>query len=149
MAESVALAGDRDDFGVVQESVEDEEVQGNMFVPVDLLDPILDDLLKSGRGPGPARPWLGMYTAELGEHLVVNALADGGPADAAGVHVGDVVIEVAGEKPAGLADMFRRIWSLGRAGTEVPLVVSRRGQLLRIDVRSADRNEFLWRPSLQ
>jgi S1-C subfamily serine protease len=99
---------------LVQESVKDEEVQGNMFVPVDLLEPILDDLLKHGRAPGPPRAWLGMYTAELGEHLVVNALADGGPADQAGVHVGDVVIEVAGEKPAGLADLFRRVWSLGR-----------------------------------
>jgi S1-C subfamily serine protease len=134
---------------LVQESVKDEDVQGNMFVPVDLLEPILDDLLKHGRAPGPPRAWLGMYTAELGEHLVVNALADGGPAEQAGVHVGDVVIEVAGGKPAGLADLFRRVWSLGRAGTEVPLVVSRRGQLLRIGVRSADRNEYLWRPSLQ
>jgi S1-C subfamily serine protease len=134
---------------LVQESIEDEEVQGNMFIPVDLLDPILDDLLRHGRAPGPPRAWLGMYTAELGEHLVVNALAEGGPADKAGVQLGDVIVEVAGEKPAGLADLFRRIWALGRAGTEVPLVVSRRGQALRIDVRSADRNEFLWKPSLQ
>jgi S1-C subfamily serine protease len=134
---------------LVQESVKDEEVQGNMFVPVDLLEPIFDELLKHGRAPGPPRAWLGMYTAELGEHLVVNALADGGPADKAGIHVGDVIIEVAGEKPRSLADLFRRIWALGRSGTEVPLLVSRRGQLLRVAVRSADRNEFLWKPSLQ
>jgi S1-C subfamily serine protease len=134
---------------LVQESIEDEEVQGNMFVPVDLLDPILDDLLKHGRPSGPPRAWLGMYTAELGEHLVVNALADNGPAEKAGVQVGDVVVEVAGVKPTGLADLFRRVWALGRAGTEVPLLLSRRGQHLRVAVRSADRNEFLWKPSLQ
>jgi S1-C subfamily serine protease len=90
-----------------------------------------------------------MYVAELASHLVVNALADDGPASQAGVHVGDVVVEIADEKPAGLADLFRRVWALGRAGTEVPLVVSRRGQLLRITVHSADRNDFLWKPSLQ
>ena len=70
---------------LVQESVEDEEVQGNMFVPVDLLEPLLDDLLKHGRASGPPRPWLGLYVAELGDHLVVNALAENGPADEAGV----------------------------------------------------------------
>jgi S1-C subfamily serine protease len=134
---------------LVQESVEDEEVQGNMFVPVDLLEPILDDLLRNGRVSGPPRAWLGMYTAELGAHLVVNALAEGGPADSAGVRVGDVVVEIAGERPKGLADLFRRVWALGRAGTEVPLLVSRQGQLVRIGVRSADRAQFLWRPSLQ
>jgi len=77
---------------LVQESIEDEEVQGNMFVPVDLLEPIMEDLLRQGRASGPPRPWLGMYTAEMGQHLVVNALADGGPADAAGVRIGDVIV---------------------------------------------------------
>jgi len=134
---------------LVQESVEDEEVQGNMFVPIDLLDPILDELTRHGRRAGPPRAWLGMYVAELASHLVVNALADDGPAAQAGVHVGDVVLEIAGEKPASLADLFRRVWRLGRAGTEVPLVLSRRGQALRVTVRSADRNDFLWKPSLQ
>jgi S1-C subfamily serine protease len=147
------LDGDGELIGVgsllVQESVKDEDVQGNMFVPVDLLEPILDDLLKHGRRAGPPRAWLGVYVAELAAHLVVNALADGGPAERAGVRVGDVVVQVADEKPASLADLFRRVWSLGRAGTEVPLVVSRRGQLLRITVHSADRNDFLWKPSLQ
>jgi len=134
---------------LVQESVEDEEVQGNMFVPVDLLEPLLDDLLKHGRASGPPRPWLGLYVAELGDHLVVNALADNGPADEAGVELGDVVVEIAGAKAASLADLFRRVWSLGRAGIEVPLLVSRKGQLLRMTIKSADRNSFLWRPSLQ
>jgi S1-C subfamily serine protease len=49
---------------LVQEAAGDDVVKGNMFVPVDLLVPILDDLLRTGRTPGPARPWLGMYTAE-------------------------------------------------------------------------------------
>jgi S1-C subfamily serine protease len=90
-----------------------------------------------------------MYVAELAAHLVVNALADDGPAAQAGVRAGDVVVEIAGEKPAGLADLFRRVWALGRAGTEVPLVLSRRGHALSVTVHSADRNDFLWKPSLQ
>jgi S1-C subfamily serine protease len=134
---------------LLEESVEGEDMQGNMFVPVDLLPPILDHLLKHGRAPGPPRPWLGMYTAEMGGRLVVNGVTEGGPADAAGVLPGDVVVEVGDERPESLADFYRRVWGLGRAGVDVPMVISRRGRLLRVDVHSADRNDFLWRPSLQ
>ena len=134
---------------LLEESVEGEDMQGNMFVPVDLLPPILDHLLKHGRAPGPPRPWLGMYTAEMGGRLVVNGVTEGAPADAAGLLPGDVVVEVGDERPESLADFYRRVWGLGRAGVDVPMVISRRGRLLRVDVHSADRNDFLWRPSLQ
>lgn len=134
---------------LVQETVKGEEVQGNMFVPVDLLDPILEHMLRHGRAPGPPRPWMGMYTQELGARLVVNAIAEGGPADEAGMLPGDVVIEVHEERPESLADFYRRVWALGEAGTQVDMVISRRGQMLRVEMKSGDRNDFLWRPSLQ
>jgi S1-C subfamily serine protease len=134
---------------LLEETLDGEDVQANMFVPVDLLQPILDHLVRHGRAPGRPRPWLGMYTAELGARLVVNGIAEGGPADAAGMLPGDVVIEVNDARPASLADFYRRVWALGPAGTTVPLVVSRRGKLLRVEVQSADRSDFLWRPSLQ
>ena len=80
----------------VQEEVGDEVIKGNMFVPIDLLDPIEEDLVSYGRARRPARPWLGMYTAESDGKLVVRGLVKGGPADEAGVRLGDVVVEVAG-----------------------------------------------------
>ena len=67
---------------LVQEEVEGKAVQGNMFVPVELLAPILDDLVTTGRSSIPARPWLGMYTQEADGQLVVAGLAEGGPATA-------------------------------------------------------------------
>jgi S1-C subfamily serine protease len=134
---------------LLEESVDDEEVQANMFVPVDLLQPILDHLVTHGRAPGAPRPWLGMYTAEVGGRLVVNAIAEGGPADEAGIAPGDVVIEVNATRPDSLADFYRRLWALGPAGTQVPMVISRRGKLLRVELASADRADFLWKPSLQ
>ena len=70
---------------LLQEKSGDETVDGNMFVPVDLLEPILDDLLRTGRSAAPRRPWLGMYTADAQGRLVVNGLATGGPAERAGV----------------------------------------------------------------
>jgi S1-C subfamily serine protease len=134
---------------LVQEALDGEPGQGNMFVPVDLLAPILDDMLKFAAPARPPRPWLGMYTAELEQRLVVSGLAHGGPAEGAGVRLGDVVIEVAGERVAGLADMLRKVWRLGPAGVDVPLTVARDQALSRLRVHSADRSHFLKKPQLQ
>ncbi len=122
--------------------------EGNMFVPIDLLDPILDDLMKFGRVNQPPRPWLGMYTTDAEESLVVAGLARGAPAHRADVQVGDVVLKVAGAPVTGLADMFRRIWALGPVGTVVPLTLSRDGDVVSVNVCSADRNELLKSPGV-
>src|ERR1700724_3381886 len=92
----------------------------NMIVPIDLLKPILDDLLRHGRPNRPPRPWLGLYAAEIDDRIVVIGLADRGPAQRAGLRTGNVVLSVGGEDVGSLAGMFRRIWSLGQAGIEVP-----------------------------
>jgi S1-C subfamily serine protease len=133
---------------LVQEKVEGQSLQGNMIVPIDILEPILEDLLTRGRANRPPRPWLGIYTAEVGQTIAVAGLAEGGPADRAGVHSGDVVLEVAGGRVQGLADFYRKIWSIGPAGSEVPLTLSREGAVSRVNVRSADRQDFLKKPKL-
>jgi S1-C subfamily serine protease len=122
--------------------------QGNMFVPIDLLDPILDDMLKHGRPSGPPRAWLGMYTAEDKGRIVVAGLADGGPADRAGVRLGDVVVDVGGARVTGLAALWRGAWRLGPAGTEVPLGLVRDGAAKQVRVHSADRSDFLKKPRM-
>ena len=134
---------------LVQESVGEQTVQGNMFVPADLLDPLLDDLLKLGRSSRPAHPWLGMYTAEVANHLIVNGLAKDGPGDAAGVRLGDVVVDVGGERVSGLGDLYRKIWRRGPPGTTIPLTLTRDGGIVRTEIRSADRSDFLKKPQLQ
>jgi S1-C subfamily serine protease len=78
----------------------------------------------------------------------VAGIGSGTPADRAGVKVGDIVVEVAGEKPAGLADLWRRIWRLGPAGALVPLKVLRKSALVDLAVHSGDRNDFLKKPHL-
>ncbi len=134
---------------LVEESQTGEsENKGNMIVPIDLLPPILDDLMKFGRVNRPPRPWLGMYTTEAEDKLVVAGLANGAPADQADVRVGDIVIEVAGSPVMDLADMFRKIWSLGPAGTEIPLTLHRDGDTLMRHVHSADRIDYLKTPRL-
>jgi len=133
---------------LVQESSGGKAVDGNMFVPITLLAPILDELLAHGCVSGPPRPWLGIYATEMDGHLVIGGLAPGGPAERAGVKLGDLVLEVGGERVAGLAAMFRRIWSAGAAGSDVTLTLSRRGTSSQVQIRSADRSDFLKKPRL-
>jgi len=133
---------------LVQEAVGDRPVDGNMFVPIDLLPPILNDLLASGRAARPPRAWLGLYIAEMEGRLVVGGLAPGGPAERAGLKLGDLILEVGGDPVAGLAALFRKIWSCGPAGSEIPLAFSRRGATSTVRIRSADRSDFLKKPRL-
>lgn len=131
-----------------QEDEDEQSDQGNMFVPIDLLEPILADLLAQGRAKRAPHPWLGMYTQHLEGRLVVGGLAPGGPAERAGVMAGDLVLGVAGERTATLAEFLRKVWGLGDAGVEVPLMLARQGDVLRLSLRSADRNDFLKKPRL-
>jgi S1-C subfamily serine protease len=133
---------------LVQEKIDAGTIQGNMMVPIELLEPILEPMLKTGRTPRPPRPWLGMYTTEAGERLVIAGLAPGGPAERAGVRVGDAVLEVAGAKPKSLADLWRRIWDVGPLGAVVTLRVARNGKISELRITSADRNDFLKKPHL-
>ncbi|MBS0337990.1 MAG: serine protease [Proteobacteria bacterium] len=114
---------------------------GNMFVPVDLIKPILNELIDKGRA-GPARPWLGMATEEFRGRLFVSRLSPDGPAERAGVHRGDILIGVGGEEVASLADFYRKIWARGTAGIEVPLRVLQGTQIRDLNVRSIDRVDY-------
>jgi S1-C subfamily serine protease len=133
----------------VQEAAGDEVRKGNMFVPIDVLTPILDDLVKTGRAARPPRPWLGMYASEDNQRLIVGGLAQGGPAERAGVRQGDLIVAVGGQRVGTLAELFRSVWKLGPSGTEIPITLARDGATVPVKVRSADRGDFLKKPSLQ
>ena len=120
----------------------------NMIVPIDILKPILDDLLTMGRPNHPPRPWLGLNASEIDEKIVVARVSSGGPAKRANLRTGDVVLAVAGTEVSDLAGFFRKVWSLGKAGVEVPLTVYRDGRTFESRVTSGDRNRFLKGPSL-
>ncbi|MBV9635014.1 MAG: serine protease, partial [Methylobacteriaceae bacterium] len=121
----------------------------NMVVPIDLLTPILGELLTVGRPNRAPRPWLGFYAIEVENRVVIAGLAGRGPAERADLRSGDVVLAAAGtEFQGGLAGLFRKIWSLGSAGVDVPLTIYRDGRTFDVRVRSGDRNQFLKSPSL-
>jgi S1-C subfamily serine protease len=128
---------------------EDEQIPVNMFVPIDLLPPILDDLLSYGRPNRPPRPWLGLYAAEQEGVVLVAGLAEEGPAERAGLRVGDRVVGVGGSPVGDLAALWRKVWATGKAGATVSLEIVRDGANVTASLESADRASFLKRPRLQ
>jgi len=120
----------------------------NMTVPIDLLNPILEDLRKFGRVNKPVRPWLGLYSTEVEDKVVIVGIAPKGPAARAELKTGDVVLAVAGENVSTLAGFYRKVWALGHAGVEVPLTLYREGVTFDVRVNSSDRAKFLKAPRL-
>ena len=115
---------------------------GNMFVPVDLLKPILGDLIARGRAAGPVRPWLGLNAEEMRGRLFVARVSPEGPAERAGLKSGDIVIGVGGEEVSSLAEFYRKVWARGAAGVEVPLRVLQGVQIRELTVRTIDRLQY-------
>jgi S1-C subfamily serine protease len=120
----------------------------NMMVPIDLLKPIFDDLRKFGRTTRPVRPWLGVYSTEIEDKIVVVGTAPNGPAARAEIKTGDVIVSIAGTRVSELAQLYRKVWSLGQAGVEVPMVLYREGLTFEVRVNSSDRAKFLKGPKL-
>jgi S1-C subfamily serine protease len=121
----------------------------NMFVPIELLEPIIDEICEYGRRSAPPRPWLGMLVHDDHNDLTVVGVYRNCPADKAGLRPGDVIVGIDDEPVVGLANMFRRVWSLGSAGVDVPLNVLRNTEKVQLKVRSGDRAGFQRKGTLQ
>jgi len=121
------------------------EVAGNLFVPIDLLKPLLGDLTARGRSSRPPRPWIGVHTQEVHGNVIVTRVSPDGPADKAALRPGDIIVDVGGQPVKGQAAFYTRLWSTGTAGVEVHLNVLRDGRIQRATVTSIDRDRY-YRP---
>ena len=118
------------------------QVPGNLFVPIDLLKPLLDDLLANGRPSAKPRPWIGVNTQEVQGNVIVTRVSPESPAEAAALRLGDVIVGVAGQSLSGQADFYNKLWSRGEAGVEIPLDVLREGRVQKVPVKSIDRDRY-------
>jgi S1-C subfamily serine protease len=116
---------------------------GNMFVPIDLLPPILADLIADGRTSGPGKPWLGVNAEDASGRLLVARVTAGGPAEKAGIERGDLIVGVNGEATKTMAEFYRRVWALGTAGATIPLDIEQGGAKRRIEIKSMNRLDHL------
>ena len=126
----------RDSVGAGQPS------PGNVFVPIDTLKPILEDLIASGKRSGPQRPWLGLATEAVQGRLLVTRVSPGSPAELAGMRQGDIVMTVSGETVKTHAELYKKLWSLGPAGVEIPFKVLQGADVRDVRVKSIDRFEY-------
>ena len=133
---------------VEQKTPSGESGQLNMVVPIDLLKPILGDLVSTGRPNRPPHAWLGLFATDLEGRVFIVGVYSGAPADRAGLKPGDLVVSVAGEPVSSLAAFFRKVWSLGPAGVAVPLVVQREGETVEARIESREREGFLKKPRM-
>lgn len=117
----------------------------NMFVPAQLLPPILDDLAQ-GRPAHPPRPWLGVLAQEMDDRVVVVGLSPRGPAARAELRAGDIILAIDGAPVTELADFYTRLWAHGPAGCVIPLRLQREGDAFDVEIRSADRAKLLMKP---
>jgi len=122
----------------------------NMVVPIDLLPPILDDMLTYGRPNRPPRPWLGLYAAEVDDEdaVVVAGMSERGPAINSGLKPGDRIVAVRDEPVPSLAAFWRKVWATGPAGSDVVLQVVRDNNPMTIRIASRDRSRLLKAPRL-
>ena len=119
------------------------QLPGNMFVPIDLLKPILGDLIAQGKVHDKPRPWLGVSTQDLQGKLMVTRVSPEGPADKAGLAAGDIILGVRGEQFKGHADFYKKLWSSGDAGSVIVLDVLKGTEVRKLDVKSIDRESYL------
>ena len=92
--------------------------------------------MANGRVSGPAKPWLGVNTNDVGGQLIVTRVSPEGPADKSGVRHGDLIVGSNGEKIATLPEFYRKLWSIGAAGVTVPIEVRQSGEVRKLDIKS-------------
>lgn len=131
---------------IVREATDgDTQLPGNVFVPIDLLKPILADLVRQGHRAGPARPWLGVSADELQGHLFVTKVLPDSPAERAGLVVGDIILGVGTDPVRNQDEFYQHVWARRQAGDEVPLKVLKGVDVKDIAVRSMDHLAY-YRP---
>lgn len=133
---------------LIQEVVGERTLDANMFVPIDLLKPLLSDFMQYGKAQRTTRPWLGVYAAEHTEQRVVIAgIIEHSPAHRAGLRPGDAITALDSKPVAGLADFYRKMWAYGPAGSNIPLDIQRGKREAHLSVHSASREDFLLKPT--
>jgi S1-C subfamily serine protease len=120
---------------------------GNMFVPVDLLKPILAELQQNGSSKLSRRPWLGLTSSEQGGRVQVVRVNKDSPAQAAGLQPGDVVLAVDGAKVATLEAFYKQVWQHANPDDEIQLTVLQGAEIKTITLKAVDRMSTMMKPA--
>ncbi|MFM6991323.1 MAG: S1C family serine protease, partial [Rhodoferax sp.] len=120
---------------------------GNMFVPVDLLKPILAEMQKTGGTQTSHRPWIGLTSSEQDGRVQVVRVTKEGPAYAAGLEPGDLVLAVDGEKVATLEAFYKKLWARDKPDAEIKLTVLQGADVKVLTLKAVDRLSTMKKPA--
>lgn len=120
---------------------------GNMFVPVDLLKPILGEMQKTGSSRLSRRPWLGLSSSEQEGRVQVVRVAPESPAQAAGLKPGDVVLAIDGVKVAKLETFYKKLWEHAQPDDEIKLTVLQGADINTVVIKAVDRMSTMLKPA--
>jgi serine protease Do len=120
---------------------------GNMFVPVDLLVPVLPELRRTGTSAASRRAWVGLNCVESGGRLRVTRVSDESPAEEAGIQAGDRIVSIDGKAVNSLDALWAELWSGGPAERAVTIEIERQDVPQTLTLHSVDRERSLRRPS--
>ena len=119
---------------------------GNMFVPINDLKPILDDLIENGRRTKDIKPYMGLTSSDNTGQVKITRVNDNGPAAKAGFSVNDTILAVNSEKINNIEDFYKVVWSFGGPGTKLQFDIERNQEKLNIELTTMDRNDFFVKP---
>ena len=122
-------------------------VPGNMFVPVDLLKPILAEMQQTGSSRQSHRPWLGLTSSDQGGRVSVVRVSKDSPAYEAGLTSGDVVLAVDGVKVTTLEEFYRKVWARANPDDEVKLTILQGSDIKTLTLRGVDRMTTMMKPA--
>jgi len=118
------------------------KVPGNMFVPIDIIKPVLGDFIANGRTTTTARPWIGINSQEVQGNLIVTRVSNESPAEDAGLKAGDIIVGIGGQPVKGQADFYTKLWASGGAGVEIPVDVLKGNRVENFKIKSMDRSTY-------
>jgi S1-C subfamily serine protease len=122
------------------------QLPGNLFVPVDVLRPVLADLVRSGAHPQGRRPWLGVNAMQVGPRVRITRVTVGSPAESAGLRPGHWVTAVDGQAVLSLESFYKQVWAHGLGTGDIRLTI-REGELEReLRLPARERSEVVVRP---
>jgi serine protease Do len=122
---------------------EGQRLPGNMFVPVDLLEPILAELRERGSSAASRRAWLGINCVEQDGQLRVMRINADSPADVAGLLPGDRIMRIDGTEVHELDKLWKVLWDGGQPEREIVLDIKRGEQDRSVRLHSVDRMKTL------
>ena len=132
---------------VMDATGENKRNPGNMFVPIDLLKPILAEMRQQGSSKQSNRAWLGLTSSDQGGRVQVVRVSEGSPADDAGLKPGTVVQAIDGLEVTTLEAFYKKLWARDTPEQPVKLTIREGNEVKTIDITPQNRMLSLKKPA--